>query len=368
LNSFHKKIKLLIVDDSALIRAMFADMLAREPDIEVIGTAIDPFDAREKIKLLNPDVITLDVEMPKMDGITFLERIMALRPMPVVMVSSLTERGADITVRALEIGAVDYVTKPSEQNEGTLRALQRELATKIRSASQARVSTRAGETRKPPEQKLAYRATQSSIKLIAIGASTGGVEALRDVLQELPDTMPPIVITQHMPPKFTTSFAARLDSLCAPAVQEVAHQQRLEAGNIYLAQGDKHFSVHSNAAGQWIAQVLDGELVSGHRPSVNVLFRSVAKHLGNKAIGVILTGMGKDGAEGLLAMREAGARTLGQSEASCVVYGMPKAAQTIGAVERELPLYQIPKEIIRLCEGGVKWQSINTKIATSAGL
>lgn len=345
-----KRITVLIVDDSQLIRSMFSAMLAEEADIEVLGTAIDPFDAREKIKQLNPDVITLDVEMPKMDGLTFLEKIMTLRPMPVIMVSSLTEKGADITVRALEIGAVDYLAKPQEQNEHTLKALQKELADKIRCASKSRVSARAGMAPASPTGLLLYKGTNNAQKLIAIGASTGGVEALREVLQVLPANLPPIVITQHMPAKFTHSFATRLDKLCAPKVQEVQHLQELEVGNVYIAAGDAHFSIHGKS-GQWVAHVQDGELVSGHKPSVDVLFRSVAKYVGKQAVGVILTGMGRDGAEGLLKMREAGAPTIGQNEASCVVYGMPKAAALLGAVDKEISLQAIAKEIVRVCEG-----------------
>jgi two-component system chemotaxis response regulator CheB len=329
---------------------MFSEMMAQEPDIEVVGVAVDPYDAREKIKLLNPDVITLDVEMPKMDGITFLEKIMTLRPMPVIMVSSLTEKGADITLCALEIGAVDYLTKPQEQNKNTLSVMRKELADKIRAASQSRVSSRAIQRidRDDKPKTLEYRG-QAEGKLIAIGSSTGGVEALREVLQALPATLPPIIITQHMPPKFTASFAARLDTLCAPKVIEVQTPQRILPGHVYLAPGDRHLSLHGQA-GSWQVQAQEGELVSGHKPSVNVMFRSVAKNAGKAAIGVILTGMGRDGAEGLLAMREAGAPTLGQNEASCVVYGMPKAAMQLGAVEREVPLTQMAQEIIRRLE------------------
>jgi two-component system chemotaxis response regulator CheB len=346
----NKKIKLLIVDDSMLIRAMFSEMLKHEPDIEIVGTAVDPFDAREKIKQLNPDVITLDVEMPKMDGISFLEKIMALRPMPVVMISSLTARGADITLRALEVGAVDYLTKPQNQTEITLLALKEELAEKIRNAASTRANIRA--TAAPVSKQPATLQFKGDAKrtLIAIGSSTGGVEALRDVLLALPAAMPPIVITQHMPAQFTASFAARLDKICALGVHEAKHLQKLEPGHVYIAPGDTHMEVHGSI-GNWIVHVLrDGPAVSGHKPSVDVLFRSVAKHAGDHAVGVILTGMGRDGAEGLLKMREAGARTLGQNEASCVVYGMPRVAKSIGAVEEEMNLTTIPAGIVRLSE------------------
>lgn len=343
-----KKIRVLIVDDSMLIRAMFTEMLSHQPDIEVVGAAVDPFDAREKIKQLNPDVLTLDVEMPKMDGITFLEKIMTLRPMPVIMVSTLTEKGADITIRALEIGAVDFITKPSVTDEAGLIRVGQTLAEKIREASRSRVggaSTRTAETYAAP---LEFKGNARN-KVIAIGASTGGVEALRDVLQLLPKTMPPIVITQHMPAGFTTSFAARLDKICAMRVHEAANHQLLELGNIYLAPGDYHMEVEPRAAGGWQIHIGEGDNVSGHKPSVDVLFQSVAKHVGKKAIGVILTGMGRDGAQGLLAMRQAGAPTLGQSEDTCVVYGMPRVANQLGAVEKEVKLPRMAQAIIDAC-------------------
>lgn len=344
-----KKIKVLIVDDSVLIRAIFAEMLAHEPDIEVVGTAIDPFDAREKIKLLSPDVITLDVEMPKMDGISFLEKIMALRPMPVIMVSSLTAKGADITIRALEIGAADFLTKPAAQNETSLLAMKHELHAKIRHAVLHKLTARSEKKQASNEIKpLSFNGNHHH-KIIAIGASTGGVEALRDVLQALPANMPPIVVTQHMPAGFTTSFAARLDKICAARVHEAENLQVLQAGNIYIARGDMHMEIEVQM-GKFVIKLRDGEPVSSHKPSVDVLFSSVAKAAGKRAIGVILTGMGHDGAEGLLKMREAGARTIGQSEASCVVYGMPKVAKSIGAVEQELSLSKIAGGIIGLCD------------------
>lgn len=343
-----KKIKVLIVDDSMLIRAMFTEMLSHQPDIEVVGAAVDPFDAREKIKQLNPDVITLDVEMPKMDGITFLEKIMTLRPMPVIMVSTLTERGADITLRALEIGAVDFIQKPSATDEAALIMIGQQLADKIRAASRSHVGIASLRTTEPSNAALTF-AGNARGKIIAIGASTGGVEALRDVLKPLPNTLPPIVITQHMPAGFTTSFAARLDKTCAMRVHEAQHQQVLHTGNAYLAPGDFHMEIEPNPGGGWRARIADGENVSGHKPSVDTLFASVAKHAGKKAIGVILTGMGRDGGQGLLAMRQAGAATLGQSEDSCVVYGMPKVAMQLGAVEKEVRLSRMAQAIIDAC-------------------
>lgn len=348
-------IRVLIVDDSLLIRTILSDLLKEESGIEVVGTAQDPLDAREKIKQLNPDVVTLDVEMPKMDGISFLEKIMTLRPMPVVMISTLTQKGAETTIRALELGAVDCIAKPLKSEEDAMRVMKEEIVSKIRLASTARV----GAGRAAPTPSGAMRGTQeraaildfngnSHVDLIAIGSSTGGVEALRDVLQLLPATLPPIVITQHMPEMFTQSFANRLNQLCQLEVSEGREGQRLERGHAYIAPGGRHFDV-KQAAGIFRSHVRDGELVSGHRPSVDVLFHSVAKNAGARAIGVILTGMGSDGADGLLAMRQAGAATLGQNQASCVVYGMPRAAMQRGAVAKELPLREIAGEIIRLC-------------------
>ena len=340
-----KKIKVLIVDDSMLIRAMFSEMLSQQPDMEVVGAAVDPFDAREKIKLLNPDVLTLDVEMPKMDGITFLEKIMTLRPMPVIMVSTLTQHGADITIRALEIGAVDFIPKPSATNEAALIRIGQELADKIRAATYSKHHMANARTVETGTALLKFTGNARG-KIIAIGASTGGVEALRDVLRVLPNTLPPIVITQHMPAGFTTSFAARLDKLCAIRAHEATDGQVLHSGNLYLAPGDFHMEIEPNQGGGWRTRIADGENMSGHKPSVDKLFYSVAKHAGKNAIGVILTGMGRDGANGLLAMREAGASTIGQSEESCVVYGMPKVAKQVGAVEKEVPLPRIAQAMI----------------------
>jgi two-component system chemotaxis response regulator CheB len=340
-----KKIRVLIVDDSLLIRTMFTQMLSHYADIEVVGAAVDPFDAREKIKSLNPDVVTLDVEMPKMDGITFLEKIMTLRPMPVIMVSTLTARGADITIRALEIGAVDFITKPTVTNDAELLAIGSQLVEKIRQASMSRLAARSIEH---GDEKMLELRGATRMRMIAIGASTGGVEALRDVLRRLPNTMPPMVVTQHMPAGFTKSFASRLDTICASKVHEVQHQQPLLPGNIYIAPGDFHFTVEAMEGG-FRARIADGETVSGHKPSVDVLFASVAKQVGKNAVGVILTGMGRDGAQGLLSMRHAGATTIGQAEHSCVVYGMPKVAKQLGAVEHECRLPAIAQAIIDAC-------------------
>lgn len=340
--------RVLIVDDSALMRQMLTAILSSDPGIEVIGTAPDPLVAREKIKALNPDVLTLDVEMPRMDGLAFLEKLMTLRPMPVVMVSSLTDKGAEVTMRALELGAVDVFCKPGDNAAGGLQAHAQELIGKVKAAALARVRP-LGDRPRPPQTQLAVTTLyKSTDRLVAVGSSTGGVEALRDIILALPADSPPMVVTQHIPPKFSASFAERLDGLAAVRVKEATDGERIIAGHVYIASGDRHLAVRRSGA-QLICHCYDGPLVSGHKPSVNVLFQSVAETCGAKAVGVILTGMGRDGADGLLAMRKAGAATIGEDESSCVVYGMPKAAFELGAVERQLPLSQIAEEILRLC-------------------
>ncbi len=348
-----KKITVLVVDDSAFIRQMFRDILNSQPDIEVLDTAHDPLDAREKIKQLNPDVVTLDIEMPKMDGLSFLEKIMTLRPMPVIMASSLTQKGAEATLRALELGAVDYVSKPTTgQNRQTIGALAEELAEKVRMAAKAKVHHHKARLVPATPQLVSYNpAGVPAKRIIAIGASTGGVEALREIFVRLPANVPPIIMTQHMPEHFTASFAARLNSLSAVTVMEAKNHQRLEKGHAYLAAGNVHLKL-ARVGGEYVCKVEDGAPVSGHRPSVDVLFHSVVEAAGKEAVGVILTGMGKDGALGLKAMRDIGCHTLGQNEATCVVYGMPQAAFKVGAVEKELPLTEIPAAMLKLCELG----------------
>ncbi|MBN8531958.1 MAG: chemotaxis response regulator protein-glutamate methylesterase [Alphaproteobacteria bacterium] len=349
-----KKITVLICDDSAFIRQMFTEMLSAEPDIEVLDTASDPYDARAKIKALNPDVLTLDIEMPNMDGLTFLEKIMTLRPMPVVMASSLTQKGADEAIRALELGAVDCIGKPvSNQNRETIGSLRAELAAKIRTAAAAAV--RGGRQPSSAPKPLSYRPADAQC-LIAIGASTGGVEALREVFLKLPANSPPIVIAQHMPEYFTPSFAARLDSLSAVKVREAQHHMRVFPGEACLAPGNAHLTI-VRLGGEYVCKLDQSPLVNGHRPSVDVLFRSVADAAGGHAVGVILTGMGKDGAEGLLRMRGKGAHTIGQNQASCVVYGMPQAAMKLAAVCEELPLSEIPGKMLNACEKGTGYAS-----------
>jgi two-component system chemotaxis response regulator CheB len=333
-------IRVLIVDDSATMRSLIATVLQRDPDIEVVGEAGDPLEAREAIKRLNPDVLTLDVEMPNMNGIDFLEKIMRLRPMPVVMVSTLTVRGAEATMEALELGAIDCVAKPST---GGLEGFH-DLPFKVKTAAKAKV--RPLRTAEPGAPKPAPLEHTPDDRIIAIGSSTGGVEALITVLSRFPANCPPTVITQHMPATFTKSFSERLDRLCAPKVAEAQDGAPLENGRIYIAPGgETHLEVVGSSAMR--CRLFAGPAVNGHRPSVDVLFRSVAKVAGSRAIGAILTGMGRDGAEGLLAMRQAGARTFGQDEASSVVYGMPKAAFEIGAVERQAPLERIAAELLK---------------------
>lgn len=344
-----KPIRVLIVDDSALMRQMLSAILGADPEIEVVGTAPDPLVAREKIKVLNPDVLTLDVEMPRMDGLAFLEKLMTLRPMPVVMVSSLTEKGAEVTMKALELGAVDVFCKPVDVAGGGLMAHGHELVDKIKAAAASHVKALKDRPQGAPSRLTVTTIYKSTDRLVAIGSSTGGVEALRDVVVALPADAPPIVITQHIPPRFSTSFAQRLDGLSAVRVKEAQDGDRIVAGHVFIAPGDKHLEVKRSGAAL-VCSVRDGPLVSGHKPSVDVLFNSVAESCGSKAVGVILTGMGRDGAEGLLKLRQTGAPTLGEDEASCVVYGMPKAAFELGAVERELPLSRIAAEILRLCQ------------------
>ncbi|MDH3659454.1 MAG: chemotaxis response regulator protein-glutamate methylesterase [Alphaproteobacteria bacterium] len=338
-----RRIRVLVVDDSALMRQMLQSILDSDSGIEVVGTAPDPLSARQMIKDLNPDVITLDVEMPKMDGLAFLEKIMALRPMPVIMVSSLTKRGADTTLRALESGAVDFVTKPKGVARDGFADFKAELIPKVKAAVSARV-TASGQTRPQKSPPRAIR-RRVGVNLIAIGASAGGVVAIQTVLSALPSTCPGVLITQHMPPAYTNSFAARLNQNCLLTVVEASDGERIQAGHAYIAPGGYHLEAIRDRQGGFKCRVYDGPLVSGHCPSVDVLFQSVAKQAGAQAIGVILTGMGRDGAKGLLAMREAGAATLGQNQASCVVYGMPRAAMEIGAVAAESALENIGKEI-----------------------
>ncbi|HEV2285403.1 MAG TPA: chemotaxis response regulator protein-glutamate methylesterase [Steroidobacteraceae bacterium] len=356
------RIRVLIVDDSALVRRILSEVLSADPALEVVGTASDAYMARDRIKQLNPDVLTLDVEMPKMDGVTFLRNLMRLRPMPVVMVSSLTEHGAEVTLDALAVGAVDYLPKPKIDIAATLTDYADELRAKIRSAATARVRpytgpatpTGNGVTPRLGVDAVLARATprrqfRTTDRIIAIGASTGGTEAIKEVLVQLPADTPGIVITQHIPKAFSTPFARRMDACCQMTVYEAADGQVILPGHVYIAPGDRHLLVVRDGA-RYVCRLDDGPPVNRHKPSVDVLFRSVAQQAGRNAVGVILTGMGKDGAVGLKEMREAGSPTIAQDEATSVVWGMPGEAVAIGAAAETLPLGQVAGRLSALAE------------------
>jgi len=342
------KIKVLVCDDSALIRSVMSEIINSQPDMQVVGVAPDPLVARELIKQTNPDVLTLDVEMPKMDGLDFLEKLMRLRPMPVVMVSSLTERGSEITMRALELGAVDFVTKPKISIQAGMREYTELITDKIRAASKARVIARKlpqpGEQGHAPLSAL-RNPLLSSEKLIIIGASTGGTEAIREFLMQMPSDCPGILITQHMPEGFTRSFAARLNTLCKISVQEAQGNERVLPGHAYIAPGHSHLYLTRSGA-NYMTRIDQAEPVNRHRPSVDVLFRSAAQAAGKNAVGVILTGMGKDGAAGMLEMKNAGAYNFAQDEASCVVFGMPREAIAVGAAHEVGALRDLPGMVL----------------------
>lgn len=345
------KIRVLIVDDSAMIRKLLGEIVNAQPDMICVGAAPDPIVAREMIRNLDPDVLTLDVEMPKMDGLSFLEKLMRLRPMPVVMVSTLTQRGSEMTLRALELGAVDFVAKPKLDIARGLEAYAEEIASKIRVAARARPRR----STPPPEVAPSLKAdavlgqsiarVASTEKLIAIGASTGGTEALKEVLSELPPDSPGVLVAQHMPEGFTRSFAARLDSICRIRVKEAQDGERVLPGHAYIAPGHSHLLLKRSGA-NYVCELNQGPPVNRHRPSVDVLFRSVANAAGKNALGVILTGMGKDGAQGLLELRGTGAHTIAQDEATCVVFGMPREAIQAGAAAEVAPLGAIAKQIL----------------------
>lgn len=355
-----EKIKVLIVDDSALVRRLLTEIFQSDSTFEVVGTASDPYMARERIKKLNPDVITLDVEMPRMDGITFLENLMRLRPMPVVMVSSLTQHGAEVTLRALELGAVDFVAKPKIDVAGGLGDYSDEILSKVRGAARARVAAhRTILVATPkfsadaviPQATASFGAGRRMLKttdrIIAIGASTGGTEALRELLVALPPDAPGIVISQHIPAAFSGPFAKRLDQAAAMSVCEAQDGQYILPGHAYIAPGDRHLIIERDGA-RYLCRLNSGSPVNRHRPSVDVMFRSVAQHVGPNAMGVILTGMGDDGARGLKEMQEAGARTIAQDEASSVVWGMPGSAVKLNAADQVLPLRNIPQRLLEL--------------------
>ena len=340
------RVRVLVVDDSPTMRGLIRAVLRSDPEIDVVGEAADALEARSAIKQLNPDVVTLDVEMPNMNGIEFLDKIMKLRPMPVIMVSTLTQRGAEATLAALEIGAFDCIGKPLPGDPKPFAGLVETVKAAARSKRHLPDTPTAGASAVQQADYAAPGEYQPARKIIAIGASTGGVEALIGVLTKFPANCPPTVITQHMPATFTKSFAERLNRLCKPQVKEAEDGDRLEIGRIYLAPGgDHHLEIANPAAPRCL--LVEGGPVNGHRPSVDVMFRSVAKLAGRKAVGVILTGMGRDGASGLAEMHKAGATTIGQNEKTCVVYGMPRVAYEIGAVDTQLPLNQIGEEILK---------------------
>lgn len=356
------KIRVLVVDDSALVRSLLAEIINRQRDMACVGAANDPLIAREMIRELNPDVITLDVEMPRMDGIDFLGRLMRLRPMPVLMISTLTERGAEVTMRALELGAVDFVAKPRIGLADGIKDLSDQIVEKIRIAASAHIRraptapasapAAAGAAGAPAATLPKLLGRLSTEKLICIGSSTGGTEAVKEVLIRMPADSPGIVITQHMPPGFTTSFAARLNGLCQITVKEAAHGERILPGHAYIAPGGKQFRIDRSGA-NYVAVVEDGEPVNRHKPSVEVLFHSCAQVVGPNAFGIMLTGMGNDGAKAMREMKDAGSYNYVQDEASCVVFGMPREAIVHGAADEVLPLTAIaPALLARLSSSG----------------
>ncbi|MCU0581949.1 MAG: chemotaxis response regulator protein-glutamate methylesterase [Syntrophales bacterium] len=339
-----KKIRVLIVDDSAIVRKIFSEELSKYPDIEVIGAAPDPFVARDKIVTLKPDVITLDVEMPRMDGITFLRKLMKYYPLPTIIVSSLTQKGGKLTLEALDIGAVDVIAKPGgSYSVGDMSA---QLAEKIRMASRVNVVRKEEESTAGVSEPIRALA-QTTNKVIAIGASTGGTEALKNVLTKMPSNSPGIVVVQHMPAHFTTAFAERLNGICQMSVKEAEDNDSVTPGTVLIAPGNYHMIFRRSGA-RYYVEIKTGPMVHHQRPAVDILFKSTAKYAGANAIGVILTGMGADGAEGLLEMKQAGASTIAQDEKSCVVFGMPKEAIKLGAADKIVPLDQIAQEIIRM--------------------
>lgn len=341
-------IRVLIVDDSATAREVLKLALQKDPQIEVIGTAADAYVARDKIVSLKPDVVCLDVEMPRMDGVTFLKKLMSHFPVRVLMVSSLTQKGAKITLEALEYGAIDFVSKPHQNIYGGIEKIEKELITKVKTvANSSLISIQKKQIPKEKQQlNKSYSLANTTNKIIAIGSSTGGTVALTELIKEFPRDIPGTVVVQHMPAGFTNSFANRLNEISQVEVSEAKDGDTITKGRVYIANGDYHMVVRREG-GNYKIKLGTGEKVSGHCPSVDVLFNSVSKYVGANAIGVILTGMGSDGAKGLLKMKNAGAKTIGQDEKSCVVYGMPKIAYEIGAVQKQLPLEKIAREIIQ---------------------
>lgn len=349
-------LKVIVIDDSALVRKLMSEILNSDPAIEVVATAADPYQARDKIKLLNPDVLTLDVEMPRMDGVTFLRNLMRLRPMPVVMVSTLTEKGAQVTLEALSLGAFDFIAKPKLDLSHTLEDYAEEIIAKVKAAAKMPISALTPRSDLQVEQKLTADAIlakttattlRTTDKIIAIGASTGGTEAIKEVLCALPPSAPGVVITQHIPAAFSAAFAKRVNGLSPMQVRQAGDGEQILAGHAYIAPGDKHLLVERSGA-RYYCRLNDGPPVSRHKPSVDVLFRSVAQHVGPNAIGIMLTGMGDDGAQGMLEMKQAGAQNLVQDEKTSIVWGMPGAAFKLGAAEKAVPLQKIAEEILKL--------------------
>lgn len=346
----HSAIKVLVVDDSAIIRKYLTTELGKDPEIEVVGSASDPYIARDKIVELKPDVITLDIEMPRMDGLTFLKKLMKFYPLPVIMVSAYTEEGCETTLNALEFGAVDVMLKPRMDLQSRLPELSIQLIDKVKAAARVKIRKGAASARKEaaaPAGTLNHVMVKSADKIIAMGASTGGTEALRDVLMRMPQNSPPIMVVQHMPENFTAAFAQRLNKQCAIEVREAKSGDTLKPGLALIAPGNDHLLLKRSGS-RYFAELQNTPLVCRHRPSVEVLFDSVAKYGGANAIGVIMTGMGNDGAQGLLNMRQAGARTIAQDEASCVVFGMPKEAIKLDAAEKIVPLHKISETILQM--------------------
>ncbi|MCF6218925.1 MAG: chemotaxis response regulator protein-glutamate methylesterase [Gammaproteobacteria bacterium] len=345
----NNKIKVLIVDDSALVRQILSEILNADPGVEVIGTAGDPLIAREKIKALNPDVITLDIEMPKMDGITFLRNLMRLRPMPVLMISTLTEKGADVTLEALELGAIDYIAKPKIDLREGLAAFSQDIIEKVKSAATANLrhhqnTAKESALRAPVECKRSFKFTN---RMIAIGSSTGGPEALKEVLIRLPADSPPVVIAQHIPEAFSGPFARRMNGCCSVAVCEAEEGQKILPGHVYVAPGNSHLRVEKSSEG-FVCRLGSDEKINRHRPSVEVLFDSVAEHVGKKAVAIMLTGMGADGADGMKRLHDRGAYCIAQDEKTSVVWGMPGEAVKRGATDEELPLEKITQRIMAI--------------------
>jgi len=353
-NKSKKKIRVLIIDDSALIRSILKEVINSYPDMEAVGAAANPIQAREMIKTLNPDVLTLDVEMPEMDGLTFLEKLMRLHPMPVLMISTLTERGSDAALRSLELGAVDFLPKPKLGVVDGMQAYADDIAEKIRVAARARLKRQTAPSHATTGLPPLGSRISSTEKLIIVGASTGGTEALKEFLVPMPADAPAILIAQHMPEVFTKSFAARLDSLCKMTVTEGVNNERVLPGHAYIAPGHSHMLVKRSGS-NYVIELSQAAPVNHHRPSVEVLFRSAAQCVAGNAIGVMLTGMGKDGAVGMLEMRQAGSYNFAQDEATCVVYGMPRAAVEVGAVHESIAIQNMAQSVLtRLVGSGVR--------------